>query len=81
MKNSQESRVCPLASCRSCIPLTPNPEPNSIRNPLPSLGNNATLENIDGVTGYSYTCIDNGEVVVICWVECRGEYRNNRLMG
>ena len=27
--------------------------------------NNATLENIDGVIGYSYTCIDNGEVVVI----------------
>ena len=46
-------------------PLTLNPEPNSTRNPLPSLGNNATLENIDGVIGYSYTCIDNGEVVVI----------------
>ena len=45
-------------------PLTLNPEPNSIRNPLPSLGNNTTLENIDGVIGYSYTCIDNGEVVV-----------------
>ena len=62
-------------------PLTLNPEPNSIRNPLPSLGNNTTLENIDGVIGYSYTCVDNGEVVVIYWVECRGEYRNNRLMG
>ena len=62
-------------------PLTLNPEPNSIRNPLPSLGNNTTLENIDGVIGYSYTCIDNGEVVVIYWVGCRGEYRNNRLMG
>ena len=30
-------------------PLTLNPEPNSIRNPLPLLGNNATLEIIDGV--------------------------------
>ena len=46
-------------------PFTLNPEPNSIRNPLPLLSNNATLEIIDGVIGYSYTCIDNGEVVVI----------------
>ena len=61
--------------------MTLNLEQNSIRNPLPSLGNNTTLENIDGVIGDSYTCIDNGEVVVIYWVECRGEYRNNRLMG
>ena len=30
-------------------PLTLNPEPNSMRNPLPLLGNNATLEIIDGV--------------------------------
>ena len=30
-------------------PLTLNPEPNSTRNPLPILSNNATLENIDGV--------------------------------
>ena len=30
-------------------PLTLNPEPNSTRNPSPSLGNNATLEKIDGV--------------------------------
>ena len=29
-------------------PSTLNPEPNSTRNPLPSLGNNTTLENIDG---------------------------------
>ena len=41
----------------------------------------ANLENIDGVIGYSYTCIDNGEVVVIYWVGCRGEYRINHLMG
>ena len=47
------------------LPFTLNPEPNSIRNPLPSLANNTTLENIDGVIGYSYTCIDNGEVAVI----------------
>ena len=47
------------------LPFTLNLEPNSIRNPLPSLANNTTLENIDGVIGYSYTCIDNGEVVVI----------------
>ena len=46
-------------------PLTLNPEPNSTRNPLPSLASNTTLGNIDGVIGYSYTCIDNGEVVVI----------------
>ena len=37
-----------------------------------SLGNNPTLENIDGVIGYSYTCTDNGEVVVKYWVGCRG---------
>ena len=30
-------------------PLTLNPEPNSIRTPSPLLGNNATLEIIDGV--------------------------------
>ena len=30
-------------------PLTLNPEPNSTRTPLPLLGNNATLEIIDGV--------------------------------
>ena len=30
-------------------PLTLNPEPNSIRNPLPIQTNNATLEIIDGV--------------------------------
>ena len=30
-------------------PLTLNPEPNSIRNPMPLLSNNATLEKIDGV--------------------------------
>ena len=30
-------------------PLTLNPEPNSTRNPLPSLGNNTTLEIIDRV--------------------------------
>ena len=53
-------------------PLTLNPELNSTRNPLPSLGNNTSLENIDGVIGYSYNCIDNGEVVVIYWVGCRG---------
>ena len=65
----------------SIQPLTLNPEPNSIRTPLPSLGNNATLEKIDAVIDYSYTCIDNGEVVVIYWVECRGDPRNNHLMG
>ena len=41
-------------------------------NPLPSLGNNTTLEKIDGVIGYSYTCVDNGEVVVIYGVGRRG---------
>ena len=46
-------------------PLTLNPEPNSTSNPLPSLASNTTSGNIDGVIGYSYTCIDNGEVVVI----------------
>ena len=30
-------------------PLTLNPEPNSTRTPLPSLGNNTILEKIDGV--------------------------------
>ena len=64
-----------------CSTPAPNLNPNSTRNPLPSLGNNTTLENTDGVIGYSYTCIDNGEVVVIYWVGCRGEYRNNRIMG
>ena len=47
----------------SIQPLTLNPEPKSITTPLPSLGNNATLEKIDAVIDYSYTCIDNGEVV------------------
>ena len=39
---------------------------------------------MDEVIGYSYTgigIIDNGVVVVIKLVRCRGEYRNNRLMG
>ena len=71
-KSRSEVRQCSVLD----QPLTLNPEPNSIRNPLPSLANNTTLENIDGVIGYSYTC-----VVVIYWVECRGEYRNNHLMG
>ena len=62
-------------------PLTLNPEPNPTRNPLPLLSNNATIEIIDGVIDYSYTCIDNGEVVVIYWVECRRDPRNNHLMG
>ena len=48
-----------------CSTPAPNLNPNSIRNPLPLLSNNATLEKIDGVIGYSYNCIDNGEVVVI----------------
>ena len=52
---------CPLQEA----PFTPNFNPNSTGNPVPSLGNNTTLEKIDGVIGYSYTCIDNGEVVVI----------------
>ena len=33
------------------------------------------------VVGYSYTGIDSGGVVVIYWVGCTGEYRNNLLMG
>ena len=36
---------------------------------------------MDEVIGYSYTCIGNGEVVVIYWVGRRGEYRNNLQMG
>ena len=39
---------------------------------------------MDEVIGYSYTgigIIGNGVVVVIWLVRCRGEYRNNRLMG
>ena len=62
-------------------PPTPYLNPKFYKTPLPSLANYTTLENIDGAIGYSYTCIDNGEVVVIYWVGCRGEYRNNRLMG
>ena len=36
-----------------------------MREPLPILGNNTTLGNMDGVSGYSYTGLGNGEVVVI----------------
>ena len=36
-----------------------------MREPLPTLGNNTTLGNMDGVIGYSYTGLGNGEVVVI----------------
>ena len=35
---------------------------------------------MDEVIGYSYTGIGSG-VVLISLVRCRGEYRNNRLMG
>ena len=80
-KHLDESYFSALESKFFGQPLTLSLEQNSIRDPLPSLGNNTTLENIDGVIGYSYTCIDNGEVVVIYWVEYRGEYRNTRLMG
>ena len=37
----------------------------SMREPLPTLGNNTTLGNMDGAVGYSYTGLGNGEVVVI----------------
>ena len=37
----------------------------SMREPLPTLGNNTTLGNMDGVIDYSYTGLGNGEVVVI----------------
>ena len=36
-----------------------------MREPLPILGNNTTLGNMDRVIGYSYTGLGNGEVVVI----------------
>ena len=36
----------------------------SMREPLPILGNNATLGNMDGVIGYSYAGLGNGEVVM-----------------
>ena len=42
--------------------------------------NITTLGNMEGVIGYSYTGLGNG-VVVIYWVGCKGEYRNNLLMG
>ena len=48
---------------------------------MPVLGDNTTLRNMDGVIGYSYTGLVDGVVVVIQLVICRGEYRNNRLMG
>ena len=32
---------------------------------------------MDGVIGYSYTGLGDRVVVVIYWVGCRGEYRNN----
>ena len=37
----------------------------SMGEPLPALGNNTTLGNMDGVIGYSYTGLGNGEVVVV----------------
>ena len=37
----------------------------SIREPLPILGDNTTLGNMDGVTDYSYTGLGNGVVVMI----------------
>ena len=39
---------------------------------LPTLGDNTTLGNMDGVIGYSYTGLGNGVVVVIYWVGRRG---------
>ena len=51
----------------------------SMREPLPILGNNTTLGNMDGVIGYSYTGLGNGEVVVIFGGSGR-EYRNIPLI-
>ena len=48
--------------------------------PLPVLGDNTTLGNMDGVIGYSYTGLGNGVVVVIYWAGCSREYRNNPLI-
>ena len=46
-----------------------------MKQPLPVLGDNTTLRNMDGVIGYSYTGLGNGEVVVIFGGSVR-EYRN-----
>ena len=51
-----------------------------MKQPLPVLGDNTTLRNMDGVIGYSYTGLGNGEVVVIFGGSVR-EYRNILLYG